>query len=114
MRVVESAAARLGREAAEVDALNVYPLPDGDTGRNMHQTISAALVKARGSGPSLAEVSSAIAKGALMGARGNSGVILSQILRGFAEAFAPVPDAGGAELRDALGRARRNAFAAVG
>src|SRR5262249_25253853 len=99
--------------AAEVDALNVYPLPDGDTGRNMYQTISAALAKARGGGPRLADVSGALAKGALMGARGNSGVILSQILRGFAEAFASVPNAGGAELGDALGRARRNAFAAV-
>src|SRR5206468_11585796 len=88
LRVVEAAADRLGREAAEVDALNVYPLPDGDTGRNMHQTISAALTRARGAGPSLADVSGAIAKGALMGARGNSGVILSQVLRGFAEAFA--------------------------
>jgi hypothetical protein len=113
LRVVEAAAARLGREAAEVDALNVYPLPDGDTGRNMHQTISAALARARGAGPSLADVSAALAKGALMGARGNSGVILSQVLRGFAEAFAAVPDAGGPELREALGRARRNAFAAV-
>ena len=91
----------------------MYPLPDGDTGRNMHQTISAALAKARGAGPSLADVSSALGTGGLMGARGTSGVILSQILRGFAEAFASVPDAGGAELRDALGRARRNAFAAV-
>jgi hypothetical protein len=79
----------------------------------MHQTISAALAKARAAGPSLADVSAALAKGGLMGARGNSGVILSQILRGFAEAFASVPDAGGTELRDALARARANAFAAV-
>ncbi len=91
----------------------MYPLPDGDTGRNMYQTISAALARARAAGPSLAEVSAALAKGALMGARGNSGVILSQVLRGFAEAFASVDDAGGVELRDALARARRNAFAAV-
>ena len=79
----------------------------------MHQTISAALAKARGAGSSLADVSAALAKGGLMGARGNSGVILSQILRGFAEAFASVPAAGGTELRDALARARANAFAAV-
>jgi hypothetical protein len=113
VRVVGSAAARLAREAAEVDALNVYPLPDGDTGRNMHQTMSAALVRARAAGDSLAEVSAALAKGALMGARGNSGVILSQILRGFADAFASRPDAGPLELRDAFDRARRKAYAAV-
>ena len=79
----------------------------------MHQTISAALAKARGATPDLGAVSGAIAQGALMGARGNSGVILSQIMRGFAEAFAGAPDAGGAELRDAFARARANAYAAV-
>jgi hypothetical protein len=68
---------------------------------------------ARAAGPSLADVSGALARGGLMGARGNSGVILSQILRGFAEAFASAGDAGGSELRDALARARANAFAAV-
>ncbi|MDE3111486.1 MAG: DAK2 domain-containing protein [Chloroflexota bacterium] len=109
-----AAASRLGRDAAEVDALNVYPLPDGDTGRNMHQTISAALVRANAAtGTTVAEVSAALARGALMGARGNSGVILSQILRGFAEAFAEAQTAGPAELRDAFARAHVNAFAAV-
>lgn len=111
--MIEAAAARLQRETAEVDALNVYPLPDGDTGRNMYQTIVAALVRARESGPSVREVSAALAQGALMGARGNSGVILSQIMRGFREAFADSDTAGGKELRDALARARANAFSAV-
>lgn len=91
----------------------MYPLPDGDTGRNMYQTVVAALVRAREAGPSVREVSDALARGALMGARGNSGVILSQILRGFREAFATSETAGGAELRDALARARANAFSAV-
>ena len=88
--MIEAAAARLKRDVSEVDALNVYPLPDGDTGRNMYQTIVAALVRAREAGPSVREVSDALARGALMGARGNSGVILSQILRGFRDAFAEV------------------------
>jgi hypothetical protein len=79
----------------------------------MYQTIVAALVRAREAGPSVREVSEALAKGALMGARGNSGVILSQIMRGFKEAFASSETAGGAELRDALARARANAFSAV-
>ncbi|MGH2377017.1 MAG: DAK2 domain-containing protein [Candidatus Limnocylindria bacterium] len=111
--VIEAAAARLQRDTAEVDALNVYPLPDGDTGRNMYQTIVAALVRAREAAPSVREVSAALAQGALMGARGNSGVILSQIMRGFREAFAASDTAGGAELREALARARANAFSAV-
>ncbi|MBI2983470.1 MAG: DAK2 domain-containing protein [Chloroflexi bacterium] len=113
LRVVEAAAARLQRDAAEVDALNVYPLPDGDTGRNMYQTMAAALSRARGTGPSLREVSAALAQGGLMGARGNSGVILSQMLRGFRDAFAHTDQAGPTELRDAFARARQNAFEAV-
>jgi fatty acid kinase len=79
----------------------------------MHQTISAALARARGAGPTVHEVSTALAHGSLMGARGNSGVILSQILRGFAEAFAGSDTAGPAELRHAFVCARRKAFAAV-
>jgi hypothetical protein len=79
----------------------------------MHQTIAAALSRARGTGPSLREVSAALAQGALMGARGNSGVILSQIMRGFRDAFANADEAGARELRDAFARARRNAWEAV-
>lgn len=79
----------------------------------MYQTISAALTRARGAGASVREVSAALARGALMGARGNSGVILSQVFRGFAEACADAETAGPAELRDAFARARKNAFAAV-
>lgn len=79
----------------------------------MYQTIAAALARARGTGPSLDEVSGALARGALMGARGNSGVILSQVMRGFRDAFDGVDRAGPKELRDAFGRARRYAFEAV-
>ncbi|MGZ4615599.1 MAG: DAK2 domain-containing protein, partial [Actinomycetes bacterium] len=81
-----------GRDALEVareeiDDLNVYPVPDGDTGTNLHLTLEAAAL-------ALAEVSDtttpsdlldALARGALLGARGNSGVILSQVLRGLAD-----------------------------
>jgi hypothetical protein len=79
----------------------------------MYQTIAAALVRARAAGPSVREVSAALAQGGLMGARGNSGVILSQILLGFREAFGGAETAGAAELREAFVRARQNAFAAV-
>ncbi|MGH2607807.1 MAG: DAK2 domain-containing protein [Tepidiformaceae bacterium] len=81
------AASRHLRESAKaVDAINVYPVPDGDTGSNMAATLREA-VDAAGvlpSRPSIADVLNAIARGALYGARGNSGVILSQALRGFA------------------------------
>lgn len=65
--------------------LNVFPVPDGDTGTNMYLTVRQAAIEAgKVEGRSLAEVSAAAAQGALMGARGNSGVIISQMLRGFA------------------------------
>jgi DAK2 domain fusion protein YloV len=68
-----------------VNALNVFPVPDGDTGTNMLLTMNAALSEIEGSPDnSLSVIAHAVAHGALMGARGNSGVILSQIFRGFA------------------------------
>jgi uncharacterized protein len=85
--------AEAGRDALElareeIDELNVYPVPDGDTGTNLHLTVEAAALALSlvpdDAGP--AETLSALAKGALLGARGNSGVILSQMLRGVADA----------------------------
>ena len=74
--------AQLTNHKEEVNALNVYPVPDGDTGTNMGLTIKSA-VKNINDGMTVKEICSTISRGALMGARGNSGVILSQILRGF-------------------------------
>jgi DAK2 domain fusion protein YloV len=75
----------LERNAPSINALNVFPVPDGDTGINMLLTMRAAVEEAsRGPDVSAAAVAQAMARGSLMGARGNSGVILSQILRGFA------------------------------
>ena len=70
-----------------VNELNVFPVPDGDTGTNMSLTIISALKEAEhlDSFATVEEVSAAVSRGALMGARGNSGVILSQFFRGFAE-----------------------------
>lgn len=83
-----SGAALLGQNRETVDALNVFPVPDGDTGTNMTQTINAAVKEMNAAqASSVSDVASAIARGALKGARGNSGVILSQILRGFASAL---------------------------
>ncbi len=75
----------LERSAAEIDSLNVFPVPDGDTGTNMLLTVRSAVAEAsRFNNGTASSVARALARGALMGARGNSGVILSQILRGLA------------------------------
>ncbi|MEK7861982.1 MAG: DAK2 domain-containing protein [Chloroflexota bacterium] len=113
LRVLEVAADRLERAVDEVNALNVYPVPDGDTGTNMLHTVRSALKYARAAEPTLAAISAAAAHGALMGARGNSGVILSQIVRGLKEALAGAETLGAPELKDALRLARTHANAAV-
>lgn len=113
LRVLEAAAERLERSVDEVNALNVYPVPDGDTGTNMLHTCGSALKHARAAEPTVAAVTAAAAHGALMGARGNSGVILSQIVRGLKEACATAEALGPAELREALRLGRRYAHEAV-
>ncbi|MCC7369685.1 MAG: DAK2 domain-containing protein [Chloroflexi bacterium] len=83
-----AAASWLELKAASVNALNVFPVPDGDTGTNMSMTMRAAVEAAAVElAPEAHAVARAAARGALMGARGNSGVILSQLVRGFAEAI---------------------------
>src|SRR5436190_12741178 len=113
LRVLEAAADRLERGADEVNALNVYPVPDGDTGTNMLHTVRSALKHARAAEPTLAAISAAAAHGALMGARGNSGVILSQVIRGLKEGLADAKTVGPAELRKVLDLARTYAHDAV-
>lgn len=76
----------LGVYVEEVNALNVYPVPDGDTGTNMHLTMQSVRRQLKESAPNTPEeLAHALAYGSLLGARGNSGVILSQVLKGFAE-----------------------------
>jgi len=90
----------LGDAREDIDALNVFPVPDGDTGTNLYLTMESALMSveqcwATGEGatvPHVDEAARAMSMGALMGARGNSGVILSQILRGTSEVLAALPD----------------------
>src|SRR5947209_15805481 len=113
MRALEAATARLETAVDEVNALNVYPVPDGDTGTNMLHTMRSALEHARAAPPTLSAASAAAAHGALMGARGNSGVILSQVVRGVKEAFVAREHAGAAEVRRAIGLGRRYAHEAV-
>ncbi|MGZ6265760.1 MAG: DAK2 domain-containing protein, partial [Candidatus Limnocylindrales bacterium] len=105
----------LERHVDEVNALNVFPVPDGDTGSNMLATVQAALAQADGlSNPSADRVAQAISFGALMGARGNSGVIASQIFRGMAEALGGKHRFNGPDLAYALTQGTATAYKAVG
>jgi uncharacterized protein len=94
----------LGAHKEEVNSLNVFPVPDGDTGINMYLTVSSAVKKISAASvqAGVGKVASDFAFGALMGARGNSGVILSQMFRGFSLALAGKNDCDGVELAAAL------------
>jgi len=85
--VMEAFRDALRQHQVDINRLNVYPVPDGDTGTNMALTLEAVVAELAGvgSGAGLAEVCRAVGHGSLMGARGNSGVILSQLLRGMSE-----------------------------
>ena len=86
--MVQAAATRLNKQAEYVNSLNVFPVPDGDTGTNMGMTIeNGAKEVADKPASTVGEVGSILAKGLLMGARGNSGVITSQLFRGFSQAI---------------------------
>ncbi len=90
MRRYQSA---LNQHRVTIDRLNVYPVPDGDTGTNMALTLAAVTEELLRSGAGRGDICRAISHGALMGARGNSGVIVSQLLRGLAATLAPRDDA---------------------
>jgi uncharacterized protein len=104
--------------AATLDLLNVYPVPDGDTGTNMARTLDAVVIEMESAAADLEATCDAISHGSLMGARGNSGVILSQILRGVATTLKQPDDhadpAGSARrFADALAAATTGAYQAV-
>src|SRR5712692_5191914 len=96
----------------ELNRLNVYPVPDGDTGTNMALTIESVCAEL-GDASRMDDVCQAVAHGSLMGARGNSGVILSQILRGLADTFRPIEAVSPADLVSGLRRAADAAYQAV-
>ena len=101
----------LEKSASDVDALNVFPVPDGDTGTNMLLTMRSAIEEAyRAPDGSASVVGQAMARGALMGARGNSGVILSQIWRGLAQGLAEKESFTGSDLADCLLQASMLAY----
>ncbi len=113
---IRSAVANLERHVDEINALNVFPVPDGDTGTNMLATVKAALDEAETGGRDApaGRVAAAVSHGALMGARGNSGVITSQILRGIAQALAGRRRFNGLDLANALALGAKTAYGAVG
>jgi DAK2 domain fusion protein YloV len=101
----------LEKSAADIDALNVFPVPDGDTGTNMLLTMRSSIDEAYGAANSSAStVAEAMARGALVGARGNSGVILSQILNGLAQGIAEKESVTGSDLVAALIQASKVAY----
>jgi DAK2 domain fusion protein YloV len=109
-----AAVANLEAHVDEINGLNVYPVPDGDTGSNMFATVRAALEEADAvAGQPADRVAAAISFGALMGARGNSGVITSQIFRGMAEALGGKNRFNGLDLAHALTEGARTAYGAV-
>jgi len=113
--LVNAAAAALKDRADEVNRLNVFPVPDGDTGTNMSLTMDAVLAELQElqPGADVAAVCRAITQGSLMGARGNSGVILSQVLRGLCDVIATSTAFDTQLVADALARSTTVAFQAV-
>lgn len=113
-RLVQEAVRRLEFSRDEINALNVFPVPDGDTGTNMLLTLQAALAEMdRVTEDDPRQVAHSMARGALMGARGNSGVILSQILRGFSRGLEAPGELGPQRVAEALMQAAQTAYRAV-
>ncbi len=115
LELIAAAASALKDRREEINRLNVFPVPDGDTGTNMSLTMDAVMtgLAALDVDPSVPEICKAVTHGSLMGARGNSGVILSQILRGLCEAVGTSGEMTPAVLADALQRSVTVAFQAV-
>ncbi len=112
--LVAAAHAAVKAQVARINDLNVYPVPDGDTGTNMLLTLESALEETRGEAyASSEEASKAVARAALMGARGNSGVILSQMIRGAAEALTDRSSLDAETFAAGLEGARGRAYSSV-
>lgn len=109
LQAMHAAAYWLQQHVPAINQLNVFPVPDGDTGTNMHLTMQAALQRVDPQ-PACGAVAAALYRGALMGARGNSGVILSQMLHGFAQGLHDFSYCGTAELVQALEAATAAAY----
>lgn len=112
--MVIAGAEQLGQHAEHVNSLNVFPVPDGDTGTNMNLTMTAGVAEIkRKSSASIGEAAGILSKGLLMGARGNSGVILSQLFRGFSRSAAPFEELNTIQFAAALQNGVDAAYKAV-
>ncbi|MCJ1994436.1 DAK2 domain-containing protein [Lactococcus piscium] len=112
--MIQAASTRLNSRAEYVNSLNVFPVPDGDTGTNMGMTITnGAKAVSDKHAETVGEVAAVLSKGLLMGARGNSGVILSQIFRGFGQVIKDETEFTGANLASAFQNGMEVAYKAV-
>ncbi len=112
--VIDAALAAVEAERGVINDLNVYPVPDGDTGTNLALTVRAVLEELQQSdADGIPAVAAAVTKGSLMGARGNSGVILSQIVRGLCDVWGRSEDLTTADFKEALAEGASSAYRAV-
>lgn len=112
--MVQAAAAKLNQQAEFINSLNVFPVPDGDTGTNMSMSMaSGAKYEREATSTAVGELAQSVAKGLLMGARGNSGVILSQIFRGFAKGCEGKTTLSTKDFVDAYANGAKTAYKAV-
>jgi len=112
--MIKSGAANLENHAAEVDTLNVFPVPDGDTGTNMSMTFTNGYLEAnKCNSESVSDIAKALSKGLLMGARGNSGVITSQIFRGFYQSIEGKNELTASDISIAFENGARVAYKAI-
>jgi DAK2 domain fusion protein YloV len=111
--VIEGYARALAAHRGAINRLNVYPVPDGDTGTNMALTLESVVGELEGAGADMTATCKAISHGSLMGARGNSGVILSQILRGITDVLRDADEADGPVVARAFSAASEAAYSAV-
>ncbi|MCK8619479.1 DAK2 domain-containing protein [Apilactobacillus kunkeei] len=112
--MVQAAATTLNNNAEFINSLNVFPVPDGDTGTNMSMSFqSGADYVSRDTSESVGELAQSLAKGLLMGARGNSGVILSQIFRGFSKSVAEKDNLSAQDIVEAFKNSEKTAYGSV-
>ena len=109
-----NASNKLESQKEYINSLNVFPVPDGDTGTNMSMTFRSAVIEIKDKKEkTIGEIAKSLSRGALMGARGNSGVILSQILRGIAKGLENKEVVNGKELAEAIIEGGKSAYKAV-
>lgn len=114
LKMLSSGANNLANQHHEINALNVFPVPDGDTGTNMNLTFTSGLNASQQLVSShLGEITKKLSRGLLMGARGNSGVILSQIFRGFSQSVEGLKEANVLDLAKAFQNSKEVAYKAV-